>query len=278
MNENTKALKLFYILTAVLAFLLAGIRIAMTVLYLDANYGLYPSGNLLPTLSHLLTLAVLLAAAAFGLALSKKYAWPVSPKVGSTTAFFSCLTAFMIAAVTLLSLYNIFAAGAEADKFSIIRIIVSIPTAIFFLALIKPERKSTPALAIMSFFPIAWFADNLLESYFDTSLLITSPAKTFRELSLLAVMLYLLCESRFLIDRSSGKLFFIMSSIAPIIMITSSLPALVLPKMLLIGDSDSFLCYAVEFASALFILSRGFAFAASPKALPRPPKEENNKD
>ncbi len=277
MNENKKALNLFFILTAALALLLSGIRIAMTLLYLEPSYGVYSTDTLLPTLSHILIFVAMLGMAIFGLTISKKYPCPTAPEIGSATTFFSCLNAFLIAAISLISIYNIVVRHAGAEKFSVIRIIASIPTVIFFLVLIKPDKKNSSALAFMSFFPIAWFADNLLESYFDTTLLITSPAKTIRELALLAAMLYLLCESRFLIERSNGRLFFIMSGIAPIIMITSSLPALILPDLLLVGSSDSFLCYAVELAFALFILARGFAFAKAPGTLPKPEKPPKDK-
>lgn len=269
MNKNN-SLKGFVLLTLAGALISAGARICAVLLCLDTGYGVYERGSILPTVTHILTFAICAALAVYGFIKAKNYPRPAAPNVGSPTVFTSCVLSFLLAAQTLLSLYNIVIAGASPDKFTVLKIVFSIPSVIFFLSLIKTDVKQTPALAFMSFFPTAWFAVELIEVYFDKSLLITSPAKTFHELALLSVMLYLLCESRFVLSRSDGRLFFVTSGIAPVVILTSALPSLILPDRLLIGSSDSFLICAIECAAALFILTRSWAFAKEPTLLPEP--------
>lgn len=278
MNDKNKKLLGLFILTLAAALISAGARAVMTILCLDADYGVYTQGSILPTLTHILTLIFCLLTGVFGLLAAREYPCPTTPSVTSATVFTSCITAFLMAASTLLSLYNIVVAGAAADKFTILKIAASIPAVIFFFSLIKTNIKPTPALAVMSLFPTVWFAVDLIEVYFDKSLLITSPAKNFHQLALLSIMLYFLCESRFILGRPIGKLFFTMSSIAPILVFTSSIPAMLFSDKLMIGDTDNFITYAVELAASLFILSRSFTFLKAPGTLPKPEKEEKEDD
>ena len=278
MNDKNKKLSTLLILTLAAALISTGARIAMTLLYLDADYGVYAQGTPVPTITHILTFILCLAAGGLGLFAAKDYPRPTTPNVTSLTVFTSCITAFLIAASSLLSLYNIVVGGMAADKMTIALIIVSIPAVIYFFALTKTTVKSTPALAMMSFFPTAWFVLRLISVYFDKTLLITSPAKNFHQIALLSIALYMLCESRFILGKPLGKLFFVMISVAPILVFTSSLPAMLFSGRLMIGDSDNFIVYAVEFAMSLFILSRQLAFMKAPGTLPEPEKKPDDND
>lgn len=272
--KNKNSLKAFVLLTIAGAVVSAGTRIWAVLLCLDASYGVYDHGSILPTVTHILTLVICAALAVFGLIEAKKYPCPIAPEADTPVVFTSCVTAFLMAADTILSLYNVLIAGVSLDRLTLLKMVFSVPAIIFLLSLLKTSIKSAPAMAVMSLFPTAWFATELICVYFDTSLLITSPAKTFHQLALLSIMLFLLCESRFILSRSDGRLFFVLSGIAPVIILTSSLPSLILPGSLLIGDSDSYLVYAIECAAALFILSRAWSFAKSPETLPKPECEE----
>lgn len=271
-NKKNDFMPLFFI-TAASALLTAIIRIVMTILYLDTEYGVYSNESIFPTLSHILTFLLCLAVGVIGFVKSKEYPRPVLKTPTSMTAFASCVSAFLIAATSLLSLYNIVVAGQEADKFTIAKIIVSIPAVIYFLSFLKAELNPSPILAVTSYFPTVWLATVLLEAYFDTSLLITSPAKIFHMLSMLGLMVYMLSESRFIIGMQNGKLFLISGSIAPILAVCANLPSMFLADKLLIGNSDNYLICAAEVAMAVFVLSRTFAFARSPETLPKEPKE-----
>lgn len=265
MNKKNDLMSLFLI-TAAASLISAAMRIAMTLLYLDTDYGVYKSSPI-PTITHIITFLLCLIPMLIGLIKAKEYQIPVAPKLTSATAFASCVTAFLIAATTLLSLYNIVAAGQPADKFTVLKIIASIPAIIYFLALIKNELKPSPALAVTSYFPTIWLALVLLEAYFDQTILITSPAKVFHMLSMLGLMIYLLAESRFILGTSNGSLFFVAGAIAPILAITANLPSMLMADKLLIGESDNYLICAVELAMSLFVLTRTYAYARSPQTL-----------
>lgn len=272
-NDTKKNLTGFFLFVLIAAVVSAGARCAMTLLYLDESYGVYQAGIIFPTLTHILTFVLCAAAAVIGLLLSKDLPCPVMPEPGSGVVFASSVTAFLIAASSLYTVYNIITGVLTAEKLTIAKLIVSVPAIIFFLALMRPQTRKSPVFAFMSFFPTVWFALAIVEVYFDRTLLITSPAKTFRQLAILSIMLFLLNESRAIIGRQNGILYLVTSGVAPIIVITSSLPALIFSEKLMIGQSDDFLCYAVELAAAVFILARGFSFAKSPSTLPKPEKK-----
>lgn len=254
---------LLFCAVLIISLLSAGIRVLLTTNCLDAHYGVYRSGEILPTVYHIALFVIVILAVAAAILISKRVSGAVPPPVGDFTIFASCISAFMLAASTLLSLYYILIRRQPASVYDWLMIIASVPAIIFFLSLIKTKLNSRAALTFASFFPTAWCAVLLIRVYFDTSLLITNPHKTLHQLALLAAMVYFLNESRFLLSKSSRPLFLAASATAPILLLSSSLPALILPDLLLIGSSDSFIDYAVECALAVFILSRLFCAGAS---------------
>ena len=263
MKRKPSPIMLLFCAVLILSLLSVGIRILLTMNYLDAHYGVYRSGEILPTVYHIALFAIVIAVVAAAILISKRGSFDAPPPVGDFTIFTSCISAFMLAASTLLSLYYILIRRQPASIYDWLMIIASIPAVIFFLSLIKTKLNSRAALTLTSFFPIVWCAVLLIRVYFDTSLLITNPHKTLHQLALLAAMVYFLNESRFLLSKNNRPLFLAASATAPILLLSSALPALILPDLLLIGSSDSFIDYAVECALAVFILSRLFCAGAS---------------
>ena len=256
MKRKPSQITLLFIVVLVVSLLSVGIRVLLTINCLDAHYGVYRADEILPTIYHVALFIIIILAIAAALLISKRLDQPIKPSVGDFTIFASCISAFMLAASTLLSLYYILIRHRTASIYDWLMIIASIPAIIFFLATIKTKLNSPAAQIFMSFFPVAWCAVLLIRVYFDTSLLITNPHKTLHQLALLAAMVYFLNESRFLLGRTNNRLFLASSAIAPLLLLSSSLPALILPERLLIGSSDSYIDYAVECALAVFILSR----------------------
>ena len=274
-NKINPALPLF-IASAAAAALSVAARIILTLTSYDSAYGVYAHGSVTPTVYHVLLAIVCIAFLLIPLIFSKRFTPQPVPKVGDGTIFTSCICAFILGAYVLLSLYNIIIVKAAADIFDILMLIFAIPAIIFFITLLRADVKSPAVAAFMSFFPTAWCAVYLIRVYFDFTLLTSSPTKTLHELALLSAMVYLLNESRFLLGNVSGLLFRASAAIAPVLLLSSALPGMILSDKLLIGNSDDFICYAVECALALFILSRLYfsARTEAPEPVESPVKPE----
>ena len=129
-------------------------------------------------------------------------------------------------------------------------------------------------MTVASFFPTAFMAVDVINTYFDTSLLTTSPGKTMHELALLAGMVYFLSESRFQLGRTSAALFYASAPVAVVMLLTATIPELLFPAKLLIGSTDNYLLRAAEAAIGLYILSRMFSSARTGVKAPEEAKPE----
>lgn len=268
MEKKNNSAYILPVCATVAAILSVVIRVLLSISSLDADYGVYKRGAVLPTVYHIL-LAVVCAAfivPPFIRMILKKDASGalIDPKKGDLTVFTSCVSAFLIAAVLLTKLYDVIVGQQALDRYGILTIVFGIPSIIFFLAILKSGIGHTPGLAFLSLFPIAFMATDLINVYFDKTLLITSPGRTLHELALLSGMLYFLNESRFLLEKPSAPLFYAFAPTAPVMMLTASVPELILPGTLLIGNSDSYILRAAEAAVALFILARLWSAAKKP--------------
>ena len=260
MEKKNNSAYILPVCATVAAILSVVIRVLLSISSLDADYGVYKRGTVLPTVYHILLAVVCVAfiVPPFIRMILKKDASGalIDPKKGDLTVFTSCVSAFLIAAVLLTKLYDVIVGQQTLDRYGILTIVFGIPSIIFFLAILKSGIGHTPGLAFLSLFPIAFMATDLINVYFDKTLLITSPGRTLHELALLSGMLYFLNESRFLLEKSSAPLFYAFAPTAPVMMLTASVPELILPGTLLIGNSDSYILRAAEAAVALFILAR----------------------
>ena len=237
------------------------VRIVLTLTHLDVQYGVYIPDSILPKAYHIVLFAisaVLIAAAVYSAPKrGEDYICPES----NLTVFTSCAAAFLLVADLLVTLYNIVTSEASPATFDIFEICFCIPAIIYFLILAKDAKKRSAAIAFLSFFPIAWCAVCLIRIYFDTTALNTSPNKIIGEIALLAAMLYFLNESRFKLGIVSHRFYLAAATVAPILLMTSAIPNLVLADRLSISVSDHYLRYAIDAVFALFIWARLAVYA-----------------
>ena len=168
---------------AVTALVSIAVRIILTLTDLDVKYGVYKRGKVLPTIYHIILALVCLAFIVIPLAMRKKLGVPEIPNVGDLSVFASCISAFLIAADIIISVMNIVTKKASADAIGILTIVFGLGSVLYFLANVKSGDRSPAAMTIASFFPTAFMATDLINTYFDTSLLTTSPGKTMHELA-----------------------------------------------------------------------------------------------
>ena len=243
------------------ALVSAAVRVILTLTELDVKYGVYKRGSVLPTVYHIVLALVCLAFIAVPLIKRKKLGVPEIPKVGDLTVFASCISAFLIAANIIIAAMDIITKKTAVDVISVLSIVFGLGSILYFLANVKSGSRSPAAMTIASFFPTAFMAVDLINTYFDTSLLTTSPGKTMHELALLAGMVYFLSESRFHLGRTLAALFYASAPVAVVMLLTATIPELLFPSKLLIGVTDSYLMRASEAAIGLYVLARMFSSA-----------------
>ncbi len=255
---------IFLAVSVICALCFAAVRCILSAFFLDARYGVYYHGSVLPNLFHII-LAVACAAiavAAFIKAMPRTgdYTFPHT----DFTAFAAFASALLLMFDLLTSLYGVFFKNIEPSKFDIVEMCFCVPAIIYFFALTLKKQKYALPTAITSFFPTAWCAVCLIRIYFDNSILMTSPNKIIGQVALLAAMVYFLGESRIQLGIISHRLYLITASVAPILLLTSAIPNLLFSHKLAIGASDNTLRYAIEAAFALFMWARLLAYSRNP--------------
>ncbi|MBQ8509306.1 MAG: hypothetical protein IJ493_05290 [Clostridia bacterium] len=277
MNKKSSLPTKVFLGSLLLAVLSVAARIVLTLTSLDTAYGVYKHGDAGSVIHHAALAIFCLLLVILSLTSGKALEERGRPGSGDAVIFASCVSAFLLAASSFLSLYNIVIAHADVEIYDILMIAFSLPAIVFFFGLIRSGKRRTPAMVFMSFFPTAWCAIYLIQVYFDSSALITSPNRIFNQLALLAAMAAFLMESRFLLGTVKKPVYLAIASVTPVLLLTSAVPNLVLSDRLFIGSSDNFLCYAVEAAFALFFYARLWSFAHStqePDDEPAAPSEE----
>ncbi len=246
------------------------IRIILSIAQLDVKYGVYNHGASLPAVFHIVLAVVLLLLALTAISTAPNRDKDYTLSSNNATMFISCAAAFLLAADLLYTIYSIYMENfstsytpIKPSKFDIFEIILCIPSIIFFLTFVFSKTKNLSMRVFFSFFPTAWCTVCLIRIYFDTTSLNTSPNKILGEIALLGAMLYFLNESRFLLGNVSHRFYLASASIAPILLVTSGIPNLLLPAMLSTSKADSTLHCAVEIVFAIFIWVRLASYAVN---------------
>ncbi len=255
MNSRSRLPIVLLIVSVAVSVLSAAARIFLTMTEFEVRYGVYEHGTILPTVYHVLLLLIVAALVILACIGTPKREPDYFIRKNDAVIFLSCLTAFLLAANTLIAIINAVSGGVPSI-FDILEVCFAIPALLFFFGLIKKSDAPSPVMMFTSLFPIAWCSVCLIRVYFDNTMLHTSPTKTLAELALLAAMLYFLTEARMQLGITSHRFFLATALIAPVILITNAVPNLLLSDHLLIAESANFLHGFVEIAFALFIYAR----------------------
>lgn len=264
MKKKFEALPLVMLLASIAATIISvAARSTLTLTALDARYGVYDNGNILPAVYHVLLVLVLISLALFSFLKAPKREPDYVRAHSDITLFASCVCAFMLIANAGVAIYYIVRNGASPDTFDILELCFSPLAILFFLGLVRSDTKPKASLALMSMFVIAWCAVCLIRIYFDNSVLQVSPNKIMSELAMLSTMIYFLSEARAQLGIIKHRFYLASALVTPVLLMTAAVPNLLFPNELSIGTSDSFLRYAVCTSLAIFIWARLFAYAKS---------------
>ncbi|MBE6565054.1 MAG: hypothetical protein E7655_07260 [Ruminococcaceae bacterium] len=125
--------------------------------------------------------------------------------------------------------------------------LLAIPSAVYFFRIAFSRQKLSRPAVMLSFAPVAYTAVFLVGVYYDRSIRLNSPVRILDQLALIALMLALLYESRFQMERPNARLYKAFAWSALPLLGVSAIPHAVM----MAGGS-----YAMDASGA------GYAFAA----------------
>ena len=198
---NKKILHYMSLAFAALAML---VQILAVIMQYDKGSNYFNNGAFLPTAA----VAVALIAAAFGtvFACTARCDAGSADVFSDTSPLASALSAtgFVVAAVCLILHF----AATPISGIAILAIFTCFGAALYALATVSAIlRARVNAISFMGFLaPIACIVLNAYY-YFDTTIEMNSPVKTFTQVGLLCVMLYFISEIRFLMGAPMPRVY-----------------------------------------------------------------------
>jgi len=120
----------------------------------------------------------------------------VSAAVGSAVLF-----------LTVMRLLETFDGDTKADFFAVASIVLGLASSAYFYlsAFSKAEGRISPWESLLSFAPVLYFAAEVLLYYFDTSVAVNSPVKTFAQFIYLTYMLVFCAQTA--VELGKGESF-----------------------------------------------------------------------
>lgn len=259
---NEKSYKGYAISAIAVAVLGVVTRIISTMLFTEKGTGVYVRGSILPNVLGYMLAAAILFLTVFAILKKKDFSARCIQEQGRVETFVSAVLGFMFLAVALLLMLSMMS-QRYFGSFELIMTITGIFSSVYYLARIFSREMKAHTSAILSMVPIIWTMTTLIEVYFDMSILITSPARKFQQLALIAFAIFLLAEARMELGFENTLLYAPAAASSTILLAVTSIPNLVLPQVLAVGRTDRPIVYALELAAALYSGVKLYAFCVS---------------
>lgn len=229
----------------------------------EAEFRLFANGAKAPGIFNV-TLVVVTIIILVVFAASMKVKLPVKFNEASPlTKVFSALTAFLLLSNTIRAVLPLVFTSLNEETLphriyvmSAVTMVLSIPAFIYFVMIAFSKKLNRRTQAAIGMFAIAWNMSYLLLIYFDITGPINDPLHLIDEFAVIAVMLYLVYEIRFLLDDPRPN-YYIAFSVFAVIFLAVSLVSNIVGMMsgALPFESDA-LYYIYEIAMLLYVLSR----------------------
>ena len=273
MKTLTRKNILGYTAVSVIAGLLLAIaRTAVSLAYLEPGIEMYAHGTPLPAIVSACT--VLCAIAVCSAAFCRLYDNPAADNdapISQFTLFCSMFCGFLMLAYDLFLIYETASSNWDAigpligrpqtaavtmasAVFTLCLMVFAIPAAIAFFETAQGVRK--PSQPFFETAVVVWLVMFALHAYFDASIAFNSPVKIMRILTLLALALYAIFETRRSLDIALPRIHFASAFLAIFLGLTHVISDAVLLGAGKIVLAEGYLGIAVEAAYVLYILSR----------------------
>lgn len=237
-------------------------RIITALLFTEEGTGVYVRGSILPNVLGYMLASAILFFAVFAIVKKKDFAAICIQEHDKVGTFVSAVLGFMFLAVALLLLLSMMSQRVFG-AFELIMTLTGIFSSVYYLARIFSREIKAQTSAVLSMIPIIWTMTALIEVYFDMSILITSPARKFQQLALIAFAIFLLAEVRIELKLENTLLYAPAAAASTILLAVTSIPSLIFPHTLAVGRTDRPIVYALELAAALYSGAKLYAFCSS---------------
>lgn len=258
--------------SAAAGLLLAVVRIIVSMAYLEPGIEMYAHGTPLPAILH--TAIILCAVAVCTAGFCRLYdnsAAANTAAASQLTLFSSMFCGFLLLAYDLYLIYDVASADWEAigpligraptatvtmasAAFTLLLMLFAIPAAIYFFKTAQGSPKpSDPFFATAT---VVWLVLFALHAYFDASIAFNSPTKILRILTMLALAIYAIHETRRTLEIPMPRVYFPSAFLAVLLGLTHAVSDAVLLGAGKIALQEGYLGIAVELAYVLYILSR----------------------
>lgn len=196
----------------------------------------YEYGNILPDIFNYVLVAVVVAAIAMPFIFTRKKSLHTTMGRESTvTVVFAALVAFFVLWVGLATLYDVVmeskdvlvATQSRTRSFRVLQAILSLPMFAYFVLTAFSVEKHVGAKTILGILAIVWHIIFLLVLYFDTAIPLNCPLRYMFQFAVVASMMYLVYEIRFLLGISKSKLYVAISCISATLCAVASLPVII---------------------------------------------------
>ncbi len=228
MNENKVMVWIYTLITAVIAALATVFNVILEKHYVESGTGMYKAGTVTPEAFSVFMLVgvavIIVSSIMFGKDNLPKgvYGLPLFTAVVSLAA----AAVLCYSSVTFLMSFKVdtFSTASVVEKTTYIGSFVAFPAAIYYFISFLAGKSTEKIQAVFSFFPIIWTWIYLLGMYFDHTIEMNSPVRVIEELSLIALMIYQLMETRALLGKSKPRTYLMVASFAIIFLCPTFLP------------------------------------------------------
>ena len=261
---SNKILRFYAHFSTVLIAVLAALRVVVALFFTESELGVYIRGSAIPLIADIILAISIIALVAIS-CIFKKHFTPREIK-GTTklTVFSTATLGFMFLAFALLMLLSMVSIK-HFDTAETLLTVSSVFSAVYYLSKIFSRGCREESNAILSMIPIIWALVALIDVYFDMSVLITSPNRAIHQLALLAFSVFVLAETRMELKLENTLLYAPASAISALLLASASLPNLLCPHIMMLGESDRPIIYAVELAAAFYSVTKLYQFCLNGK-------------
>ncbi|MBQ4137211.1 MAG: hypothetical protein IJD67_03785 [Clostridia bacterium] len=237
----------------------AVLRVVIALFFTEENLGVYVRGSVFPLIADLLLAISIIILTTLPCIYKKHFSRREINGETKLTVFATATLGFMFLAFSLLLLLSMVSVK-HFDTTGILLTVTSIFAAVYYLAKIFARGCREESGAILSMIPIVWALVALIDVYFDMSVLITSPNRAIHQLALLAFSIFVLAETRMVLKLENTLLYAPAAAISALLLASASLSNLLCPHIMMLGETDRPIIYAVELAAAFYSATKLYQF------------------